>query len=222
MQGAAIARRATALMASDYEKPAAEPMPCAAAALRRRWLARRATGAQGSHVLTRCSTPTRSRSCRVRRPVPRASAWRSSCWETSAERRREQPPRPGGGSDGAGGAERIRVRVRLFAVLRERAGADRSSCALPRGASVAERIRALSERPRWRAAGPSAGEDRRQPRLRRAADRAAGRRRARPDPSSERRLGEHAGRARMFVSGRSLRRSTGSPPPCATAARGRS
>ncbi len=50
-------------------------------------------------------------------------------------------------SDGGVGPAQIRVRVRMFAILRERAGAGSIELALPRGASVAEAISVLSERP---------------------------------------------------------------------------
>ena len=41
----------------------------------------------------------------------------------------------------------ITISVRLFAVLRERAGADVVQVVLPRGATVADVLRALAERP---------------------------------------------------------------------------
>ena len=41
----------------------------------------------------------------------------------------------------------MEVEVRLFAVFRERAGRDRLALELPEGATVAEALRTLGERP---------------------------------------------------------------------------
>src|SRR5262249_48090151 len=60
-------------------------------------------------------------------------------------------PRPPGGGAGAGSAASIpsvRISVRLFAGLRERAGADRVEVELPDGASVADLLAAMELAPR--------------------------------------------------------------------------
>ena len=80
------------------------------------------------------------------------------------------------------------VTVRLFAILRERAGRDSIEIELDEGATVADALDELSERPELeRAAGADAGADGGQPRLRGSRHRACARRRAGPGPAGQRR-----------------------------------
>ena len=91
----------------------------------------------------------------------------------------------------------MRVVVRLFAVLRERAGRDSVELELEPRSHCRGRAGRAGGAPRaGPAAEPAAGADGRQPRLRLRADPAARRRRARPDPPAQRRLGAARGRGR--------------------------
>jgi molybdenum cofactor biosynthesis protein MoaC/molybdopterin converting factor subunit 1 len=66
-----------------------------------------------------------------------------STGKPSGEHSAGQAEEPGAFSDGA---QTMRVSVRLFAILRERAGTDAVELELPLGATVAEALRALSQR----------------------------------------------------------------------------
>ena len=80
------------------------------------------------------------------------------------------------------------VRIRLFAILRERAGSDSVEIELPDDATVDDALTALAELPpAGGAARAPAGADGRQPRLRGAGHPAGRRRRAGAGPAGERR-----------------------------------
>ena len=96
-------------------------------------------------------------------------------------------------------AQQITVQVRLFAMLRERAGAGTAELRARgrRDGGRCAREAGRAGRPPRRAAGPAARDDRRQPRVRRARRRAPGRGRARVDPARQRRRGQGGARARV-------------------------
>ena len=60
----------------------------------------------------------------------------------------------------------MRLTVRLFAMLRERAGADSVELELAEGATVADALEALRAEPGLETARPAAGADGGQPRVR--------------------------------------------------------
>ncbi len=113
-----------ALLARDVAKRARpRRKPCAAGCARASAAGSPSRPARRARTCSpRCSAPTRSRSCRAR-PLGRE--------RRRARRDRAAPRRASRARAGVRRGGPMTVSVRLFALLRERAGCDRSSCSSP-------------------------------------------------------------------------------------------